>query len=127
MSYNDMVRWALTKWAGLVDHYYQLEGETGKKHRSAYMVYAAIDGYVPEEALIRLKNIRDDETFRSVGNVGIIDEGVEDVKKLMNYHEKFRVYKKKRTQTTPKPKKTAPPRKKKSSTRKTKTHKVVKR
>jgi hypothetical protein len=94
MAYGDVLYPILKKWSNNVTRYDPSIGYDPQKYKSAQVVYEVINSIPPEEAFRILKNLRDEteqlpKSQRYI-DANLIDEGVEDAKKLMNYHGKFR-------------------------------------
>lgn len=95
MAYKDVLIPVLEKWGDRVSKYSPSSMKYNhQKYTSAMLVYNMLNMKTPEEAFQILKNIRSETEQVPVSgrdiDIHLIDEGVEDAKKLMNYHNKFR-------------------------------------
>jgi len=94
MAYQDVLNPIIEKWRHNATRYGPSAGYNPKKYKSSMLAYELLNTHIPEEVFQILKNIRDEaeqlpKSQRYI-DVNLIDEGVEDAKKLMNYHNKFR-------------------------------------
>lgn len=97
MAYKDVLIPILEKWRDRGIKYNWRSGDTNlqlQKYTTTMLVYDVINEETPEDALRILKFKRDfaEQTAERTPflNINMLDEGVEDVKKLVNYHNKFR-------------------------------------
>lgn len=95
MAYKDVLIPILEKWGDRVAKYSPNSmGYNQQKYTTSMLVYDTINENTPEEALHTIKYTRafteQVEERTKYLNIHMLDEGVEDVKKLMNYHDKFR-------------------------------------
>lgn len=95
MAYKDVLIPILEKWRDRVAKYSPNSmGYNQQKYTSAILVYDILTMKTPEESFQILKNMRNETEQVPISgrdiNIHMMDEGVEDAKKLMNYHNKFR-------------------------------------
>lgn len=97
MAYKDVLIPILEKWGDRVAKYSPNSmGYNQQKYTTSILVYDTINENTPEEALHIIKYTRafteqvEERTKYLNLNIHMLDEGVEDAKKLMNYHNKFR-------------------------------------
>jgi len=95
MAYKDVLIPLLVKWGDRVAQYGPNSmGYNQQKYTTSMLVYDTISEKTPEEALQILKytfDFTEQVAERTkYHNTHMLDEGIEDVKKLMNYHNKFR-------------------------------------
>jgi hypothetical protein len=95
MAYKDVLIPILEKWVNVATQYKARSvGSNLQKYTTAMLIYDVINEEIPEDALRILKFKRDfakqEPREPKFLNIHMMDEGVEDAKKLMNYHNKFR-------------------------------------